>query len=182
MREDRGIIYILLLGNRVMYVGQTIAFEKRMESHAQSKVFDNVYMKFVDRVDLDKEEKAAVLKYKPALNVLLIDNAHLSFEERLEEATITRDTDFSDFYTDTLDDWDMPKWKNPSFCIGYRKINADSTIWEIEKAMDLTFGDDPEGWAFLEWVLDQKAPIYRPHKYEAAIREMIKVNAQGLHY
>lgn len=70
------MVYFLLQGEEVVYVGQTTTGVVRPLSH-KDKQFDQIKVLFVDKDDLDEAEGYFIAKYKPKYNTKLTGHFRL---------------------------------------------------------------------------------------------------------
>lgn len=81
------MIYFLLQGEEVVYVGQTTKGIVRPLSHSD-KQFDGIKVLFVDKEDLDETEGYFIAKYKPKYNSKITGYFRLiTARDKIREAT-----------------------------------------------------------------------------------------------
>ena len=84
-------IYFLYKGNEVVYVGQSVNIENRIQEHRGSKDFDSYNYVLCDRGELNEKEAYYILKHRPSYNVNLphnkiykpIDTPHYIYKDRI---------------------------------------------------------------------------------------------------
>lgn len=70
--NGKTIVYKLFHKNKLVYIGQTINLQSRLENHLRSKVFDAVSYLIVDTVDADAIEAYLIIENSPPLNKTVV--------------------------------------------------------------------------------------------------------------
>jgi hypothetical protein len=73
-------VYFLFYKKELVYIGQSVDIEKRIQEHTQNKVFDEYSYKRVCERDLNKVEKACIEYYNPKLNIVFNKKIHLNIK------------------------------------------------------------------------------------------------------
>lgn len=68
-KKDGNFVYMLKLKGEIIYIGKTIDLHRRLLTHMQEKIFDEVYaLEFENRSNMDLAEMYFIHKYNPIFN------------------------------------------------------------------------------------------------------------------
>lgn len=67
-RKKEAVVYKLFSGDSLIYIGQTVNLQSRLDDHSKNKVFDKVEYFYIDKEDVDCVEAYLIMEHNPPQN------------------------------------------------------------------------------------------------------------------
>lgn len=102
--QKKPCVYLLLKDNEIVYVGKSKNIFNRLSEHVDNKVYDSIFMDYMDEKDLYLKELIYINRYRPIHN-LIGKNLSVIIKSIMQEYPFESNPVEEMYNDDTLERW-----------------------------------------------------------------------------